>query len=605
MSEDNPFKTVLGGFRAPEFKGFTSTSHYVETRDGVKIAVDILLPKPVEPGRKFTTILIQTRYWRAIALKPPVGWFLSLPTNPAVARNMVKYGYAIATVDVRGTGASTGNRLRPLDKPEVLDGADIMNWVIGQPWSDGNVVSWGNSYSGMTAEASLSLKHQAMRGAILRHNPYDLYSDAFLPGGVFNKGFIHYWSSIGKSLDTTAGTALAAFKPFNPLFGTLAPLLVSGVNPVTNRKDLNLPAKIHLDNSYPENYGDIVEFRDDTVNEEQFIIDQLSNFSYKKDIEDAGAPMFCFGSWLDSNTANIVLHRFLSYSNPQVAVITDWNHTAHRRASPFHPPAAKAPLDAKQQVQEWVSFFDTCVAGKASTEKVLYYYTMGEEKWKKTTTWPPANQTMQKWYIQACNSLSMEKPIQESGHDTYTVDHEMTTGIRNRWYTLLTLPVDYRKFNARADGLLVYTSPPVEADVEITGHPVVDFNMSTSHDDGIICVYLQLVRGNEVSFITDGQLRFKHRKITDAEPHYRMPYPHQSFLKRDALPVEPGKVMNVRFALYPTSVLLKKGNRIRVSISGADKDSFRRYPAEGTPVLTFHRTGTLPSCIELPVIERP
>ncbi len=262
MSEDNPFKTVLGGFRAPEFKGFTSTSHYVETRDGVKIAVDILLPKPVEPGRKFTTILIQTRYWRAIALKPPVGWFLSLPTNPAVARNMVKYGYAIATVDVRGTGASTGNRLRPLDKPEVLDGADIMNWVIGQPWSDGNVVSWGNSYSGMTAEASLSLKHQAMRGAILRHNPYDLYSDAFLPGGVFNKGFIHYWSSIGKSLDTTAGTALAAFKPFNPLFGTLAPLLVSGVNPVTNRKDLNLPAKIHLDNSYPENYGDIVEFRD-------------------------------------------------------------------------------------------------------------------------------------------------------------------------------------------------------------------------------------------------------------------------------------------------------------------------------------------------------
>jgi predicted acyl esterase len=50
------------------------------------------------------------------------------------------------------TGASYGSRITPLCKAEVKDGYDIVEWIIAQPWSDGNVVSKGISYKGNTAE---------------------------------------------------------------------------------------------------------------------------------------------------------------------------------------------------------------------------------------------------------------------------------------------------------------------------------------------------------------------------------------------------------------------------------------------------------------------
>ncbi len=54
----------------------------------------------------------------------------------------------------------------------------------------------------------------------------------------------------------------------------------------------------------------------------------------------------------------------------------------------------------------------------------------------------------------------------------------------------------------------------------------------------------------------------------------------------------------------PISVLIKKGHRIRVAIAGADKDTFARIPAEGTPTITVLRNKTRALFIDLPIIER-
>jgi uncharacterized protein len=40
--------------------------------------------------------------------------------------------------------------------------------------------------------------------------------------------------------------------------------------------------------------------------------------------------------------------------------------------------------------------------------------------------------------------------------------------------------------------------------------------------------------------------------------------------------------------MYPTSVLLRKGHRIRVALAGADPSLFERYPAEGHAKLTVY-----------------
>ena len=70
------------------------------------------------------------------------------------------------------------------------------------------------------------------------------------------------------------------------------------------------------------------------------------------------------------------------------------------------------------------------------------------------------------------------------------------------------------------------------------------------------------------------------------------------------MPLVPGQVAELRFALQPISVWVKKGHRLRVAIAGHDKDTFIRIPAEGTPAIAVQRNSRALSLIELPVIKK-
>ena len=41
-----------------------------------------------------------------------------------------------------------------------------------------------------------------------------------------------------------------------------------------------------------------------------------------------------------------------------------------------------------------------------------------------------------------------------------------------------------------------------------------------------------------------------------------------------------------------------------IAIGGADKDTFARYPEEGTPTITIERNKKNSSLIELPIIKK-
>jgi len=93
---------------------------------------------------------------------------------------------------------------------------------------------------------------------------------------------------------------------------------------------------------------------------------------------------------------------------------------------------------------------------------------------------------------------------------------------------------------------------------------------------------------------TEGMLRAIHRKISSEPQPYKLPIPYHSFKRKDAQPLVVGQTGEITFGLYPTSVLIKKGHRIRVAIAGADKDTFVRLPAEGTPVISVARNNATP-----------
>jgi uncharacterized protein len=87
-------------------------------------------------------------------------------------------------------------------------------------------------------------------------------------------------------------------------------------------------------------------------------------------------------------------------------------------------------------------------------------------------------------------------------------------------------------------------------------------------------------------------------------PPYEPLGPAHSFLRADAEPLTPGETATIQFSLFPTSILLRKGHRIRVALAGADASLFQRFPAEGTPTWTVYREAQRASFVELPGKKR-
>jgi putative CocE/NonD family hydrolase len=603
MDENYPFKFTDKSVERSQYKGYKTKSLYITVRDGVRLAGDLYFPKGIPSEHKVTTVLVQTCYWRAYRFRLPFKWLMPEPRKPKVVKGLTAYGFAVLWMDVRGCGASYGTRPYPFSKEEIKDSKDICDWIIAQPWSDGNIVTYGNSYEGVTAELAASLNHPALKAILSKHNPWDFYLHAAFPGGCFNEKFIAYWSSLGKALDSTNGRRLIAMKPFDPTLARIASIAVKSVKPVES--NLEEIARIHQENHHPIDYFEKVNSRDDQMDEQGTTIDSLSSFSQKEKIEKLAVPFYTWGAWQDSTTADMIIHRFLNFTNPQKAVIGDWDHNQKNRASPFHSHKESVAPSVADQIRDWVVFYRECIAGKVTAGKELYYFTMGEEKWKRTEIWPPKNQIMVPWYLNENNILSTSKPQKDLGEDAYTINYDSTTGIRNRWYTLLSLPVFYPKRSEEDLKLLCYTSTPLKQDLEITGFPIATLYMKSTHTDGMVHGHLEFLDSDgTIHWITDGQLRLIHRKLSDELPPYKMVRPYHSFKNKDILPIKPGELMDIKFALNPTSILLRPGQRIRVAIGGADKDTFARYPEEGTPTITIERNAIHASCIELPIIPK-
>jgi putative CocE/NonD family hydrolase len=119
------------------------SSRYLTMRDGVRIAVDLYLPRTMAPGVKLPTVLLQTRYFRAHRVAWPASAFWPGLLEPRIAR-FVKNGYAFVAVDARGSGASFGTRTQEWSPDEVRDGAEIMDWIVAQPWSNGRSARLGS-----------------------------------------------------------------------------------------------------------------------------------------------------------------------------------------------------------------------------------------------------------------------------------------------------------------------------------------------------------------------------------------------------------------------------------------------------------------------------
>jgi putative CocE/NonD family hydrolase len=210
-----------------------------------------------------------------------------------------------------------------------------------------------------------------------------------------------------------------------------------------------------------------------------------------------------------------------------------------------------------------------------------------------------------RYHLGEGGTLTTETPAARAASDRYQVDYSHGTGDESRWNSLMGLPVNYPD-RAEADArLLVYDSPPLESDLEVTGHPVATLYLKSTADDGVFLAYLEDVDENgAVTYVTEGVLRGIHRKLSQETPPYPLVVPYHSFERRDGRPMAPGEVTELVFDLLPTSYLFRKGHSIRIALAGADRDHFALIPSEGPPTWTVLRDAGHPSHVALPVVPR-
>jgi putative CocE/NonD family hydrolase len=124
---------------------------------------------------------------------------------------------------------------------------------------------------------------------------------------------------------------------------------------------------------------------------------------------------------------------------------------------------------------------------------------------------------------------------------------------------------------------LSFVTPPLEQDTEITGPLAAQLWVSSTTEDMDLFLTLRNIDpdGNDVLEVgqqgqpvpvAKGWLRVSHREL---DPELSLPYrPYHKHLRRQWL--KPNEIVEVQVEVWPTSMVFKKGHRIRLDIQPRD-----------------------------------
>lgn len=576
-------------------------SYYVEMDDGVKLAVNLYLPEDHKTGDKLPTVLYQTRYWRAIGFKWPFNKRMKMvpSTDNFDPLDFVHYGYALVSVDVRGSGASYGLKTLTLpDIREVMDSKQMVQWITEQSWSDGNVGSTGISYIGNTALFQLIDPHPNLKAIAPLFSVFDLYDDVSAPGGIYFHQFISSYGDFCETLDRNT------LPPWRRSFKTN--LATYGVQRVDGRskKEFDEIIQDHQCNLYHRTEGGTAEFMDDTTTLNGYlnVQDVLSPHFFIDEIKAANVPIYSWSGWWDAGFQHSAIRQFINLDNGKNLLrLGPWNHGGGANVSP-----TKANRSNFNDVAEVARFFDYHLKGIDNglyDEPRVKYYTMGKDKWQTSESWPPESRT-RTLFLNGEGKANWMVDNSTTALSGYSVDTTHGMGDDCRWnFSTAHHGITYSNRDWQDSISLGFTSEELDQEMEVSGHPVVTIHLQSDQPDGSVFVYLEDVDeyGNAWT-VTEGQLRLIHRKVQSAAPHYPDCVPYHSYTRTDSMPMDSSTVEKIVMDLYPTSHVFKKGHRIRVRLAGTDSYNFKNLYPGGEANWKVYHDEERASSVALPVI---
>ena len=189
------------GYTEIQYQEWVRSSQYVEMRDGVRLAVDVVRPAidGVAATEPLPAIYTMQRYGRS-HIFPGQDAIATPVDRERQIRELVKRGYVYVSVGIRGTGASFGVYPGVYNANEARDAYDIADWIAGQPWSNGRLGMMGNSYRANASLMAASMPHPALKAIFPSMMDFDIYLTA-RPGGVLLTGALKSWTQITAVFD--------------------------------------------------------------------------------------------------------------------------------------------------------------------------------------------------------------------------------------------------------------------------------------------------------------------------------------------------------------------------------------------------------------------
>lgn len=516
------------GLSRPEWGiDFTGTE-MVPMRDGVRLATDVYLPSGRAPGQKFPTVLIRTCYNKF---------------STAQFFAFVHYGYAVVAQDTRGRELSEGVWQPIVNERE--DGDDTLNWIAAQPWSDGSVGMIGASYLAIVQWQAAASGNPHLKAIISMVTGGVPLFDFPHRGGVLSPGTIAWVVSMRKR----------SFVPDD-----------------MERTDWEQVLKTRPIREIPaRGIGEEIPFWNEWMDHEYYDgYWHKANFLARQHRIDV--PAMYISGWYDDVGPGSMqawdMNRRGGRAN-QKLICGAWQHKMNVsrdiHGNDYGPDAVR--YDMFLRYLRWYDRFLKGVENGVEREPAAEYFTIGENRWHTSDTWPPKEAVNRELYLSSAGRANtsagdgrlLSAPPEAAGEDHYVYDPvDPTPFLIDISENECLVPENYREVERRAD-VLVYTTPPLERAVTIAGEPTaILYASSDARDtDWVVRVTDVDEEGNSIR-MCDGILRARFRK---------------SFIEPSLL--LPGEIVRYEIPMTWISNRFAAGHRIRVEIaSGADSSVF-------------------------------
>ena len=551
------------GARPAEFAVRAESGVTMETADGVPLVARIFHPVTEEP---VPTLLVRIPYAKTLRNTLFTG---------IVGRFWAERGYHVVIQATRGRYDSGGDYY-PM-RHERADGIDTLSWLADQPWFDGRLGMWGGSYFGYTQWVLADRIDPGPMALMIQLASTDMHAMLY-PGGAF---------SLQSALTWALWTA--------------------------ERRDIEPPPE-----AFERGYGGfpLVE-ADDRAGQGIVFFDDWVNHpnrdAYWIDIDGekraarSEAPVLLMAGWYDPFLPR-QLDDFVALrrdGRPNVAeasrlIIGPWAH-AFSVAFPDGITPENYRFESLAPTMAWFDRHLRHMQASQPDTAPVRLYVMGEHVWRDEQEWPLARTRYTSYFLHSGGnansgdgdgSLSTQPPSHDEQPDRFLydpLDPAPSAGgatIGPKAGIALQNAIE-----ARPD-VLVYSTPVLESDLEVTGPLTLILYVATSATNTDFVGKLVDVHPDGSAFnVSDGILRTRFQPGDE----------HSSPTR-------------IEIELWPTSMLFRKGHRLRLEVSSSSFPRYDRNPNTGAPIATERRPvtaaqavfhdPTATSHLRLPIIPR-